>query len=165
MKHRSMKLFRLVVLVSMPLLFLVAWHIIPELLGATSLRWMSGIVTFLWGLEIFFFQRLLTITPSENLSGKENGLLLWKLRDIRKRVWWIGSVSLFCAISMWILAATDLPMSSPLYATFPGVLLGISLSYLILIPSWVEETTEFSNRVRAREVDEKKRATASKDLS
>jgi hypothetical protein len=48
----------------------------------------------------------------------------------------------------WALAEMKLPISSPFYAAMSGLLLGISVSYLILVPGWVNESQGFIDEVR-----------------
>lgn len=55
------------------------------------------------------------------------------------------------------MAAMSLPASSPLYAALVGVLFGINLSYLILIPAWLNESQEFIDEVKREEQAKKKR--------
>lgn len=54
-----LKFFRFLTLVITPALFLGAWYVIPELLAGPFIRWMSGIITILWGFEFYVFQNYL----------------------------------------------------------------------------------------------------------
>ncbi len=159
-----LKVLRLLTLLVTPLVFWGAWYVVPGILDAQGLRWLSGIVTVLWGLEFYFFQRLGAVSSIDGLSSKEHERLVLRLAAIRRRVWWIGGVGLACALTIWLLAALQLPTSSPLYAGAVGVLFGISLSYLILIPGWVNESQNFIDEVRRQDVLAKKRAEAAKSL-
>lgn len=149
--------FRLVSLLTTPLVFWGAWYFLPDLLTTQWLQWLSGIVTVLWGLELFFLERLSSVTAVEGLSSKEHLRLVLRAAAIRRRIWWIGSVALVCAVLIWLMAAMSLPASSPLYAALVGVLFGINLSYLILIPAWLNESQEFIDEVKREEQAKKKR--------
>lgn len=160
-----MKFLRLLALFFTPLLFFGAWYVMPSLLNPEGLRWMSGIVTVLWGLEFYFFQKLAAVTSVDALSTKEHERLLLRLASLRNRVWWVGGIGLLCAIAMWLLAASGLSLTSPIYAAMAGVLFGISLSYLILIPGWIGESHSFMDKLKFRESQEKKRQEALKSLA
>jgi len=160
-----LKAFRLLAIFATPLVFWAAWYVVPDLLAANGLRWLSGLVTVLWGLEFYFFQRLSAVSSVDGLSSKEHERLVLRLAAIRRRVWWIGGIGLACALCIWALVEMKLPMSSPLYAAAVGVLFGISISYLILIPAWVNESQHFIDEVRRQDVLAKRRAEASKTLA
>lgn len=159
-----LKALRLLTLLITPLVFWGAWYVVPNILDAQGLRWLSGIVTVLWALEFYFFQRLSVVSSVDGLSSKEHERLVLRLASIRRRVWWIGGIGLACALLMWLMAAMQLPASSPIYAALAGVLFGISLSYLILVPVWVNESQGFIDEVRRQDVLAKKRAETLKTL-
>lgn len=159
-----LKVLRLLTLLVTPLVFWGAWYVVPDVLDAQGLRWLSGVVTVLWGLEFYFFQRLGAVSSVDGLSSREHERLVLRLASIRRRVWWIGGIGLACALIIWLLAALQLPTSSPLYAAAVGVLFGISLSYLILIPGWVNESQNFIDEVRRQDVLAKRRADTAKNL-
>lgn len=159
-----LKALRLLTLLLTPVAFWAAWYIVPGVLDAQGLRWLSGIVTVLWGLEFYFFQRLGAASSVSGLSSKEFERLVLRLAAIRRRVWWIGGIGLICALTIWLLTALQLPLSSPLYAAAVGVLFGICLSYLILIPGWVNESQKFIDEARRQEAMAQRRAKMAKDL-
>lgn len=159
-----LKLLRWFLLLAMPAVFWAAWYIVPNILEANGLRVLSGIVTILWGLEFWFFQRLSVLSSLDGLSSREGERLVHRLAAIRRRIWWIGGIGLASSLCIWLLVEMKLPMSSPIYAAMVGVLFGISLSYLILIPGWVGETQDFVDQVRRDEQVAKRRAEAAKTL-
>ncbi len=55
-----------------------------------------------------------------------------------------------------------LPATSPFYASLVGILVGISISYLILIPGWLNETQECIDKTRQIEAIKKKQAEIAK---
>ena len=160
-----LKIFRIFALLFTPLLFLGLWYVAPQVLGAEGLRWLSGLVAILWGLEFYFFQRLSTISAVEGLSSSENSRLLLRLKSIRKRILWIGGIALLCSILLWLMTAMDLPIKSPTYAAMVGALIGINLSYLILIPGWLAESQDFIDDIKRREILAKKRAENVKQMT
>jgi hypothetical protein len=147
---------RILLLCATPLLFWAAWYVSPSVLDAEGLKWLSGLVTALWALEFYFFRKLGEVSAVQGISSKEHERLLIKLASFRRRIWWIGGVGLLCSIVIWVLAASKLPTSSPIYAGFVGMLVGISLSYLILIPGWLNESQSFIDKVRQQEAQKKK---------
>lgn len=159
-----LKLVRLLALLLTPVLFWGAWYVAPSILEGQSLRWLAGLVSVLWALEFYFFQRLGAVSGVEGLSSREHEKLLLRLRAVRKRVWWIGGIGLASALVIWLMASLNLPTSSPLYAGAVGFLLGISLSYLILIPGWLNESHDFVDEVKRQDTLAKKRAETSKVL-
>lgn len=160
-----LKALRLLTLFITPAFFWGAWYVLPGILTTENLRWLSGVVTILWGFEFYFFQRLSQVSSVDGLSSREHERLVLKLASIRRRVWWIGGIGLMSSICIWLLAAVGLPMDSPIYASLVGVLLGISLSYLILIPGWLNESQHFIDDARKRDVFAKRREESVKNLT
>lgn len=159
-----LKAFRLLVLLTTPLFFWGAWHVAPELLNADGLKWLSGLVALLWALEFYFFRKLSEVSAVQGITSKEHERLIFKLASLRKRVWWIGGIGFVCSAVIWLLAASKLPMTSPFYASMVGVLVGISVSYLILIPGWLSETQEFIDNARKSDASKKKQVDIAKVL-
>ncbi len=73
--------------------------------------------------------------------------LLDKLENLRQRVWWTGIVSIFCGAIIWILVSTELASQSSFNAAAVGFFVGVSASYLLLIPFWFNEVQRFIERV------------------
>ncbi|OIQ84246.1 hypothetical protein GALL_339370 [mine drainage metagenome] len=159
-----LKAIRLIVLVITPLIFCAAWYIAPSLLGAEALRFLSGLVVILWGLEFYFFRKLGEVSAVQGITSREHERLVIKLSLLRKRIWWVGGIGLICSVIIWMLATLGLPATSPIYASMVGVLVGISLSYLILLPGWFNESQEFIDEVRRLEASKKKLADIAKLL-
>jgi len=159
-----LKFIRLLVLVITPLVFCAAWYLAPTLLSADALRWLSGLVTLLWAMEFYFFRKLGEVSAVQGITSKEHERLIIKLSMLRKRIWWIGGIGLICSIIIWVLATLSLPATSPIYASMVGILVGISLSYLILLPGWFNESQEFIDEVRRQEALKKKLADITKVL-
>jgi len=153
-----LRFFRLLVIVVLPCAFYGAWYVAPQLLETESLRWLAGIVAILWTLELLFYKKLEDVGSVQGISTKEHERLLLRLMNLRKRVWWVGGIGLACSLMIWLLTALKLPATSPLYASFVGLLLGFSLSYLILIPSWLSESQAFIDETKRQEAIRKKRA-------
>jgi hypothetical protein len=104
-----MQLLRLLIIVLTSLFFWGAWYVLPAILEAKEISWLSGGCPLLWGLEFYFLQRLSQISSCKILSAKENERLRLRMNGIRKRVWWAGGVILSCSILIWIMAAANLP--------------------------------------------------------
>jgi hypothetical protein len=151
-------------LVITPLVFWGAWYIAPGLLDGQSLKWLAGSVSVLWGLEFYFFQRLSAVSSVDGLSSREHERLVFRLAAIRKRIWWIGGVGLASSFVIWILATMNLPTNSPLYAGAAGFLVGVSLSYMVLIPGWLNESHDFIDEAKRQDTLAKKRVEATKAL-
>lgn len=160
-----LKALRLLTLFVTPLLFWGAYYVVPNLLDREGIKWLAGIVTILWGLEFYLFQRLTVVSAVDGLSSREHERLVHRLASIRRRIWWIGGVGLFCSLLIWVFAYMQLPAASPVYAAMVGVLFGISLSYLILIPGWVNESQHFIDEVKRQDVLTKKRAETVKAMA
>lgn len=138
------------------------WYIAPELLDSTAIRYLTGIVAILWSLELYFYRQLGELTKQEGLNARQRERLLLRTSEIRRRVYWIGCIGLATSILLWTLASFSLPSSSPLYAALTGVLVGISISYIVLLPSWFEEISDFVDRIRHSEQTSKQRDAAVK---
>ena len=152
-----LRFLRLSVIVFCLVLFVGAWYIAPALLDAEALRWLSGVVTVLWGLELLFYKKLEDVGAVQGLTSKEHERLVAKLARIRNRVWWVGGIGLSCSVAIWLLTTLKLPMTSPLYAAAVGALLGISISYLLLVPAWMNESQAFIDDTRRQDAVRKKR--------
>ena len=137
---------------------------VPGLLDPEGVRWMSGLFVILWALELVFFNKI-TALQIDGLSSKEHERLVLRMAAIRRRVWWIGGIALTCAILLWVMSSIHLPQSSPFYAAMVGVLFGICLSYLLLIPFWMNESQSFIDTVKKNDSIAKKRAEAAKNLA
>ena len=159
-----LKALRILVLVVTPLIFCAAWYLAPTLLSAEALRWLSGLVAVLWALEFYFFRKLGDVSAVQGITSKEHERLVIKLSLLRKRIWWVGGIGLICSVIIWVLATLSLPATSPIYASMVGVLVGISLSYLILLPGWFNESQEFIDEARRQEASKKKLADITKLL-
>lgn len=159
-----LKALRLLVLIVTPLIFCAAWYLAPSILNAEALRWLSGLVAVLWALEFYFFRKLGEVSAAQGITSKEHERLVNRLSLLRKRIWWIGGIGLACSVVIWILATLGLPATSPIYASMVGVLVGISLSYLILLPGWFNESQEFIDEARRQEALKKKLADVTKIL-
>lgn len=159
-----LKFLRLGILLLCPLLFGAAWYLLPALLASEAVRWLSAVFTAVWGLELLFFRRLSEVSAVSGLSTREHERLAMRLAAIRKRVWWIGAIGLACSALNWLLAMLELPASSPLYAAAVGMLFGISVSYLVLVPAWFNESQAFIDKVRLQAETEKRRQEVLKGL-
>lgn len=142
---------RLLALLGTPLLFGAVWFAMPEVLAPDTLKWLMGIIVVLWALEFYFFQKLGDVSEVTGLSMRERERLNDRLSFVRGRVWWIGVIEIVCALLIWLMVAMGLPISSPWYAAAAGLLFGVSLSYLALIPGWLNETHRFIDAARAKE--------------
>lgn len=160
-----LKLLRLLILFIVPLVFLAVWYAVPSILSPSRLMWLSGIVTILWALEFYFFQRLNFVSQVQGLSASEHGRLVLRLDSIRRRVWWIGAIGVASSLLIWFMAAMSLPATSPVYATMVGFLVGVSVSYLILIPFWIGESQHFIEEMALRESQRKRAEDAIEKLS
>jgi hypothetical protein len=158
-------LLRLSAIAVPTLLFWAAWHVLPALVESTSLRWFSGIVTVLWALEFYFYQRLSALSSLPALSSKERERLHLHLSKIRARVWRVGAMGLVCSVALWVLAAMNLPAASAIFAAVAGFLVGVSLSYLAVIPRWLDELQRFQDKVQQQHMVEQKRAEALKTFN
>ena len=158
-------LLRLIALVLPTLLFWAAWYVLPALVEPASLRWFSGIVTVLWALEFYFYQRLSGLSTLPGLSSRERDRLHLRLSEIRSRVWRVGAVGLVCSAALWVLAAMNLPATSSLFAALAGFLVGVSLSYLAVIPRWLDELQRFQDEVQQQHMVEQKRAEVLKTFN
>jgi len=156
-----LRLLRLFIIGVMTGAFWAAWYSFPDVLEPDSITWMAGVGTCLWGLEFYFYQRLSQVSPDMTFTSEQNARLCLRLASIRNRVWWTGAIVLVCSFLIWLLARTNLPISAPIYAALLGFLLGINLSYLVLIPFWFSELLRFSDERRRRTILREKRKNLS----
>lgn len=124
-----------------------AWYLFPALFHTSQLSYLGGISAVVWGMDLLFLRKLAEVSALAGLTNRERERLIEKLKNIRHRIWWIGGVCLLAALVIWMLVATELVGTSAVYAAFLGFLVGVVLSFLILIPSWFDELQGFIDRV------------------
>lgn len=146
-----LKLLRLAVIVLSAAFFAGTWYVAQSLLEPFWLRWFSGIVTVLWALQIQVWMRLGAVADVRGLSSREHERLNLRLRTLRMRIWWVGAVGLASSVLMWVMAAMNLATQAPLYASFFGLLFGVSLSHLVLVPVWMNEAQAFIDEMKRRD--------------
>lgn len=160
-----LKIFRLVILTMSPILFGLAWYVLPELLEPGALKWLSGIFAFAWTIEFVVLRMVDGLhTSVSSLSSREHERLGYRLVVIRGRIFWMAGIGLACTIVAWLLAVLNLPATSVLYAAAFGFLLGVCLSYLVLMPYWYKEVQHFLESIRLQADIETRRKAALKDL-
>lgn len=138
---------RLLVLIACTFAFWGAWYVFPKVLESVRLSSLVAVGAMVWTADLFFLRKLGELSSLEGLSNSERERLLTKLDNLRMRVWWIGVVGLCCTALIWILASTGLAAGSPLYAAALGFVVGVALSFLVLIPFWFNEVQRFIDRV------------------
>lgn len=74
-------------------------------------------------------------------------------------------MGLVCSVALWVLAAMNLPAASAIFAAVAGFLVGVSLSYLAVIPRWLDELQRFQDKVQQQHMVEQKRAEALKTFN
>jgi len=128
-------------------MFWGAWYLFPKVLESARLASLVAVGAMVWTADLFFLRKLGELSSLDGLGNSERDRLLTKLDDLRMRVWWTGVVGLLCTAVIWVLVNTGLAAVSPLYAAALGFVVGVALSFLVLIPFWFNEVQRFIERV------------------
>ena len=76
---------------------------------------MSGIVSVLWALEMYFLRHLESVSGVDGLTAKERERLTLRLESVRRRIWSVGIMCLFCSVVLLVISSSGWspqPMSS-----------------------------------------------------
>ncbi len=150
-------LLRLLIIVVTPVLVWLGWTMSPDIISASNMRYLGGVFLVVWGLAFNFFRKCSDLSALPGLNGHEQERLVWKLADIRKRIWWIGAIGLIAGCLVWFFGSVPQHSRPELAPLSIGLLVGIGLSYLVILPGWFNELHAFTDAVRLRE--DKKRRT------
>lgn len=159
------RLLRIGLIVGSASLFWGAWYVAPVLLSTTALYFFLGIWVPTWGLALLFYKKLSELSTLKELKARPNHRLNLVLPEIRGRVWWLAGVGSISSLVLWILASTGMAIQSPLYALAAGLLVGVELSYLVLLPFWFNEVHNFVERVKLDDNVTQRREGLLKELS
>lgn len=156
-------LIRITILVLVPLLFYCAAQTWSPLVEKESLRYLAVVFSVVWGGVLWIFNKLNDVAKVDGLVARERERLRDATQGIRHRLWWISGVCLGSAGSFFLLsAATETDRN--VVAIASGALIGIALSYLVVVPRWHEELQSFIEKVRDREEQRKELERAMKDM-
>lgn len=150
---------RLLIIALTPALLWLGWAMSPELISASNMRYLGGVFVAVWGMAFHFLRKIADLSALPGLSGREQERLVWLLADIRRRIWWIAGVGLIAGGLVWFVSSVPDYSRTAMAPLSIGLLVGIGLSYLIILPGWFNELHAFTDSVRLRE-DKKKRAEA-----
>ena len=150
---------RLLIIGVMPALLWLGWSMSPELISASNMRYLGGVFVVVWGMAFYFLRKIADLSGLTGLSGREQERLVWLLADIRRRIWWIGSIGLIAGCLVWFVGSVPDYSRTAMAPVSIGLLVGIGLSYLVILPGWFNELHAFTDSVRLRE-DKKRRAEA-----
>ena len=152
-----MKVWRILLIFLAPLLLTGASVVFPPLLSSESLRWMSGIVSVLWALEMYFLRHLESVSGVDGLTAKERERLTLRLESVRRRIWSVGIMCLFCSVVLLVISSSGWS-PQPMWAVLcVGCLVGVCVYYLSVIPVWYAEAQSFIDKARARVSQNKER--------
>lgn len=154
-----LRVARLLVIICVPLLFWMGWWVSPSLVSPENMRFLGAIFVLVWGISFHFLRRCSELSNLSGLNGREHERLVFKLGQIRLRVWWIGAIALVSSFLIWLIGSMSGTATGEFAPIAIGVLVGISLSHLIVIPGWFNEIYAFTDKVRLCE-ERKKRAEA-----
>lgn len=159
-----LRLLRIGVIAGCAALFWGAWYVAPGMLSPTALYYFLGIWVPTWGLALLFYRKLSELSTLKELKSRPNHRLNLVLPEIRGRVWWLASVGSLSSLVLWILASTDIAKQSAIYGLAAGLLVGIELSYLILLPFWFNEVHRFVERIKLDDNVTQRRDSLLKEL-
>lgn len=159
------KILRWAIIVSVPALLYAAWCVSPGLINQTNMRWLGGVFVLVWGPAMLFLTKTADLSNLPGLNGREMERLVLMLADIRRRVLWIGAISLISTVAVWLITAMPDLDKSPAAPLLVGFLVGLGLSYLVILPGWFSEVAAFTDKLRERNEKKKRAELALKQIA
>lgn len=158
-------LLRLAIIIIAPALMWLGWTAVPDLLSAGNMRFLGGIHIGIWGFAFHLMRKSADLINLPGLNSREQERLVWLLAEIRRRVWWIGCVAAASVFAVWVVGTVQTNVNSPLAPLSIGLLIGVGISYAIVIPGWFNEIYSFTEVVRLREDRKRRTEVALKQIS
>lgn len=152
-------LFRLAIILSIPTLMWVGWSASPDFVSPGNMRYLAGLFIGVWGFAFQLMRKSADLITLPGLTGREQERLVLRLAAIRSRVWWIGGVAVVSGFLVWLIGSMPTLAESPIAPISIGLLIGIGVSYAVVIPRWFNEIYSFTEVLRLRE-DKKRRTEA-----
>ena len=159
-----LRLLRVAIILTTPALFWLGWSIAPELIGAANMRTLGALSVGVWGLAFHFLRKSADLSSLPGLSGREQERVVWKLAEMRRRVWWIGGISIISGFLIWLIGSAPGLSESAAAPLSIGLLVGVGLSYLVVLPGWFNELLAFADTIRLREDKKRRTETALKQI-
>lgn len=131
--------------------------IAPGLMSKTALGFFMGLFAILFGSCMFILPKISDLSTIEGLGTREREYLMVLLKEIRSRVWWVVGISAVGSCMIFFLGSASLPDRSPVKPLGIGFMLGLGVSYLIVLAGWYNEIHDFSDQIRLREERKHKR--------
>lgn len=144
-------LWRLLAIIITPALTWLVWLAAPDLLSFTNLRFLVAVFGICWGMAFYFLRKTGEMTGLPGLSVRERDRMSLMMRDIRQRVQWIAAVTVICPLIVWFSGAALNERASWAIPVVTGLLVGVGVSYLVVLFSWLNEIHEFSDKIKLRE--------------
>jgi len=158
-------LLRLAIIIIAPTLMWLGWTAAPDLLSAGNMRFLGGIHIGVWGFAFHLMRKSADLINLPGLNSREQERLVRLLAEIRHRVWWIGGVAAASIFAVWLVGIMPAMVNSSIGPIAIGLLIGIGVSYAVVIPGWFNEIYSFSEVVRLREDRKRRTEVALKQIS
>ena len=129
------------------------------------MRFLGGIHIGIWGFAFHLMRKSADLINLPGLNSREQERLVWLLAEIRRRVWWVGGVAAASVFAVWLVGTVQTHVNSPLAPLSIGLLIGVGISYAIVIPGWFNEIYSFTEAVRLREDRKRRTEVALKQIS
>lgn len=159
------RILRLSILLLIPFIFWASSYTFPEMLDPNNIKYLSAIVTILWVMCLAFFVKLDGLSNLTSLNSKNLYILDILLKNTRKKIWWVLIAGLICGVLIWVISSAGLGYDNHIIALLVGILFGVSVSYLSVIPFWFNELQSFQDNLKIREAKKTKMEMTVKKLS
>ena len=137
----------------------------PDLAGKDFLRSLCGLFAVVWAILMLAMPKLSELTAVEGLSVDERERLVENIAAARRKIWQLGSLSLFCVVALLFLAAVATNEGERLVAAFAGLVVGYGFVFLYRAKSWHDELHAFIAEINQRRFAAKAREENLKQLS
>lgn len=156
---------RLAILLFVPLLFWAVSIVLPGVVQAEHLRYLSTTFGAVWTIVIFFLGRLGGLTNLDALPSNHLQVIQLRLDYTRSRMWWMAGVSAVCSFAIWFLTTPQLVGDPQTLAVMVGVLFAICASYMVIVLFWINDLHRFQDDLKVSAADKVKRDAELKSLA
>lgn len=156
---------RLAILLFVPLLFWAVSIVLPAVVQAEHLRYLSTAFSGIWVIVILFLGRLAGLTNLDALPSNHLQVIRLRLDYTRKRMWWMAGISAVCSFAIWFITTPQLVGDPQALAIMVGLLFAICVSYMIIVLIWINDLHRFQDDLKISAAEKAKRDAELKALA
>jgi hypothetical protein len=159
------RLIRIAIWLIVPALFWAGSYVLPAIFKSENLRYLATVITFLWGLDLIFIQKMASLTNMDVLSSRALDNLDLRFANIRRRIWRMTAITFICSLMIWLIAGTTLIKNFHVESLVIGWLFSICISYVVVFPFWFDEFQAFQDKLKISAAEKLKQDGELKQLA